>query len=88
MFCASWPVAFYVYSNHPSIPFSATVAATHSNQTIEQRVRSLCFHVGVDSLKENQIEALKAIISNQDKFICLPRQAMAAPITLQQTSLM
>ena len=49
------------------------MAATHSEETTEQAIRSVCERVGITSLKEKQREALKAIVCNKkDTFICLP----------------
>ena len=47
-------------------------AATHSEETTEQAIRSVCERVGITSLKEKQREALKAIVCKKDTFICLP----------------
>ena len=37
-----------------------------------QAIRSVCDSVGVGSLREKQMEALKPIVLHQDTFICLP----------------
>ena len=37
-----------------------------------QAIRSVCDRVDVGSLREKQMEVLKAIVLHQDTFICLP----------------
>ena len=43
-----------------------------SDEAVERAIHSACDHLGVQSLKEKQKEAIKAIIAHQDVFICLP----------------
>ena len=68
-------------------------AATHSEETTEQAIRSVCERVGITSLKEKQREALKAIVCNKkDTFMStdgLWQKPLLrpAPVTLRQTSL-
>ena len=68
-----WHSVLYVCTHVSVSAVCFAMAATHSEETTEQAIRSVCEHVGITSLKEKQREALKAIVCNKkDTFICLP----------------
>ena len=68
-----WHSVLYVCTHVSVSAVCFAMAATHSEETTEQAIRSVCERVGITSLKEKQREALKAIVCNKkDTFICLP----------------
>ena len=68
-----WHSVLYIYTSAPTSRSQQFASATHSEETTEQAIRSVCERVGITSLKEKQREALKAIVCNKkDTFICLP----------------